>query len=405
MCGIDRRGDGHRGTTDDHDDCDHHGGHSSSTLRGALGRRGFLRQAAGATGAAALLGGAGTAAGYHTQNPAADRFVAADSSNYTSDSRGAAEIDWIVVHCTVGSYSSAINWFQDPSADVSAHYVVSNYDHTSGPPGEVTQMVHNEDQAWHASATNGPSIGIEHEWHSDYGRYFTDACYQASAAVVRNLADEFDIPLEYYRDPTCVFDQPGGILGHRDAPDSGCGDYPAKSCPGPDWDADTFMSYVEDGSGGVGGGGGGTDPKFAMDDGAMATVDLNGREGPGLNYDVVETLPEGAVGQIVNGPETNDGYTWWGLHFHEQDVWVWCVEQYLQQVAFYDGESVHTTVDLNGRTGPGLNYDVVDTYPTGTEAEVVNGPEANDGYTWWGLHVPAYGDWVWCVERYLDSSE
>lgn len=368
---------------------------------GTMRRRHFLR----ATGVSAGIGGlyvAGSTTGraYHTQTDAADRFVAADSSNYSASNRGADDIDWIVVHVTVGSYSGAVSWFQNPDANVSAHYVVSNYDHTDFEPGHVTQMVHHEDVAWHASGSNSPSIGIEHEWHEDYGRYVTDECYEASAAIVREVADRYGIPLEYYTDHTAPCSEPGGIIEHRHAPaDGSCSESNATACPGPDWDGDRFMQFVRDGDGGDGG------YAFEMDDGAMTTVDLNGREGPGLDYDVVETLPEGEVGRIVNGPEDADGYRWWGLHFSKQDVWVWCVERYLERVAFYVDEEVYATVDLNVREGPGLHHDVSETIPAGTVAEVVNGPEDADGYRWWGLHVPDYGLWGWAVERYLESNE
>ena len=209
-------------------------------------RRNFLRATAGAASAGALLGaGVESVGAHHTQNPHADRWIAADSSNYTNDSRGAGQIDWVVNHCTVGSYNSAINWFQNSSANVSAHYVISNYEHTDGAPGEVTQMVHHEDQAWHASGSNSPTIGIEHEWHEDYGRYFTDACYEASAQVCRYLSFELGVPLAYYTGDTCIYDHSGGIVGHRDTPNnSWCGSYATKSCPGPDWDTHRYLQWL-----------------------------------------------------------------------------------------------------------------------------------------------------------------
>lgn len=71
---------------------------------------------------------------------------------------------------------------------------------------------------------------------------------------------------------------------------------------------------------------------------------------------------------------------------------------------FKDGDSVRTTVDLNGRKGPGLDDDIKRTYPEGTQGEIMNGPETNDGYTWLGIHFPDYGEWVWCVERYLEDT-
>jgi hypothetical protein len=73
--------------------------------------------------------------------------------------------------------------------------------------------------------------------------------------------------------------------------------------------------------------------------------------------------------------------------------------------SYSDGETVRTTTDLNGREGPGLDYDVVRTYSEGTEGKIVNGPEEADGHTWWGLHIERYGDWVWCAGGHLTSDE
>ena len=37
---------------------------------------------------------------------------------------------------------------------------------------------------------------------------------------------------------------------------------------------------------------------------------VNLREGPGLDYEVITTLPAGAGVQIIGGPEASDEYTW-----------------------------------------------------------------------------------------------
>lgn len=73
--------------------------------------------------------------------------------------------------------------------------------------------------------------------------------------------------------------------------------------------------------------------------------------------------------------------------------------------SYSDGDAVRTTTDLNGREGPGLDYDVVRTYPEGTQGEIMNGPEDADGHTWWGIHFESYGDWVWCSGTYLTDGE
>lgn len=68
--------------------------------------------------------------------------------------------------------------------------------------------------------------------------------------------------------------------------------------------------------------------------------------------------------------------------------------------AFSDGERIESTTNLNTRHRPNLDSRVLDTQPTGTTGEIVNGPVNQDGYTWWGIH---WSDdiWGWSVERYL----
>ncbi len=92
--------------------------------------------------------------------PLVNRWVPADPSNYTSSSRPTSyPITKIIVHTTEGSYAGAISWFQNPSSNVSAHYVLRSSD------GEATQMVCHKDIAWHAGNWyyNTRSIGLEHE--------------------------------------------------------------------------------------------------------------------------------------------------------------------------------------------------------------------------------------------------
>src|SRR5205823_9909625 len=82
----------------------------------------------------------------------------ASPANYTRANRPASSpIVRIVIHATEGPYWSAIHWFQNPAARASAHYVVRSSD------GQVTQMIAEKDEAWHAGNGyyNATSIGIE----------------------------------------------------------------------------------------------------------------------------------------------------------------------------------------------------------------------------------------------------
>ncbi|SIR49813.1 N-acetylmuramoyl-L-alanine amidase [Haladaptatus litoreus] len=281
-------------------------------------RRNLLKQfgAAGAIGLGSV-GLSGTASA-HVQDPYADRWVAADSSNYSNTNRSSNSINWVVIHVTQGSYSGAVSWLQNPDSNVSAQYVMRNSD------GHTTQMVHNEDTAWHAGGTNynAHSVGIEHEgWVGETN--FTDALYQKSANIVSWLCDTYGISKTH---PTgvapCDARDGSGIIGHHQVPESDCG-YNDHTDPGSTWDWNYFMSLVNGDSGGGGGN------RFADGDRVTPTANLNTREQPGTDQPIVATISPSEVGEIMNGPIDKDGYTWWGVHWLDRNVWGWSVEQYL----------------------------------------------------------------------------
>ena len=56
-------------------------------------------------------------------------------------------------------------------------------------------------------------------------------------------------------------------------------------------------------------------PKFSIGDWVQTTANLNVREGPGLGYAIIDTMPEGTLGQIVDGPVEADGYVWWDVKY------------------------------------------------------------------------------------------
>ncbi len=147
------------------------------------------------------------------------RWVPAHSSNYSTRS---ASIDRIIIHTTQGSYAGAISWFQNPASNVSAHYVIRSSD------GQITQMVRESLKGWHVGNWNSRSIGIEHEGYvADPGRWYTDAMYRASAALVRHLCMKYGIPMDRTH-----------IVGHVEAPGA------THTDPGSGWDWGRYMDLV-----------------------------------------------------------------------------------------------------------------------------------------------------------------
>jgi len=153
-------------------------------------------------------------------------WSAAYSGNYTNASRGAAQINYVIIHTTQGSYSGAISWFKNSSSNVSAHYVIRSSD------GQVTQMVDDADIAWHDACFNSETIGIEHEgFVADPGKWYTEAMYKASAKLTRWLCDQYGIPKDRKH-----------IMGHGEAPD--CSTH---TDPGGGWNWTHYMDLVVNG--------------------------------------------------------------------------------------------------------------------------------------------------------------
>jgi len=152
-------------------------------------------------------------------------WYGASSYNYTAANRPSSNrIDKIVVHVTQGSWSSAINAFQNSTHQASAHYTVRSSD------GFVGQSVREKDIAWHAGnwPYNQTSIGIEHEGYVSNPRWFTDAMYRSSAKLSASLAKKYGIPIDRRH-----------IIGHVEVP------YPNTHYdPGRYWDWNKYMSLV-----------------------------------------------------------------------------------------------------------------------------------------------------------------
>ncbi|HEV8043860.1 MAG TPA: peptidoglycan recognition family protein, partial [Rubrobacter sp.] len=150
--------------------------------------------------------------------------------NYSNANRGPARIDKIVIHVAQGSYSGTINWFQNPRASASAHYVVS-------AKGRVAQCVRDEDIAWHAGwwETNKRSIGIEHAGYVGNPRSFTKRMYRSSARLAAYLCRRYGIPVNHRH-----------IIGHHQVP--GCsgagGGVSCHTDPGRHWNWPRYIRLV-----------------------------------------------------------------------------------------------------------------------------------------------------------------
>ena len=161
-------------------------------------------------------------------------WYGAYSGNYTNASRpGSNPINKVIIHVVQGSWSSAINWFKDSRAGVSAHYTVRSSD------GKIGQSVEEKDIAWHAGywPYNQTSIGIEHEGYISQSEWFTDKMYHSSARLTAYLCKKYKIPIDRAH-----------IIGHHEVPGCSGGSGGGVGChidPGNHWDWSRYIRLVK----------------------------------------------------------------------------------------------------------------------------------------------------------------
>jgi len=124
------------------------------------------------------------------------------SPNYGPRRDGLLPVMVVIHYTAMGSAEAALERLCDPSAEVSAHYLIA-------AGGAVTQMVEEPVRAWHAGAgewngladINSRSIGIEldnrgtHPFHAPQ--------MDALEGLLRGIMGRWDIP-------------PEGVIGHSD---------------------------------------------------------------------------------------------------------------------------------------------------------------------------------------------
>ncbi len=150
-------------------------------------------------------------------------WTAASDANWRrADRPDDYDIDRVVIHVTQGSFTSAVEVFQDPGHRAAAHYVVRK-------DGHVTQMIRELDVAFHAGnrSYNERSVGIEHEGFVERPQGFTTAMYGASARLTAAICARYGIPVDREH-----------IIGHVEVPGTDHTD------PGMGWDWDRYMKLV-----------------------------------------------------------------------------------------------------------------------------------------------------------------
>lgn len=185
------------------------------------------------------------------------------------------------------------------------------------------------------------------------------------------------------------------ICGHRDVNDS--------TCPGDVLYADltTIREYVNAVL--VGGVEPGPDAPQYMPGDVVITNVIGGnlRQGPGLDFPVVVQMALGEVLTVMDGPTTNDGYTWYELKGSTRLGWAATILFELQPggtppptQGFAIGDVVAVATDsLNLRSTATLAGGIVAVLPANAQGSVMAGPQTSDGYTWYQLQTALGTGW------------
>lgn len=121
---------------------------------------------------------------------------------------GTGDVHTVIVHTCEGNYTGCWSWLTNPVSEVSSHYVVDE------EGTEVSQLVREEDRAWHIAASydcmlnhrhdcrlngvqgNHFTVGIEHAGFASQDSFPTGQV-EASAALVCRISQRTGMPRDY----------------------------------------------------------------------------------------------------------------------------------------------------------------------------------------------------------------
>ncbi|MFP6684016.1 MAG: N-acetylmuramoyl-L-alanine amidase [Polyangiaceae bacterium] len=177
--------------------------------------------------------------------PDYDQAVWRPSPNYSSRSAGSAgKPQMVIIHSCEGSYAGCWGWLKNPSAKVSAHYVVRE------DGGQITQLVRETKKAWHIGATykcslngnkhcdlsgygsNNFTLGIEHAGYASQSKW-DEGLLKASARLTCDMTKYWKIEADSYH-----------VVGHGQLQPYNRVD------PGPNWPWSHYLDLVDDYCGG-----------------------------------------------------------------------------------------------------------------------------------------------------------
>ncbi|HEV2128483.1 MAG TPA: SH3 domain-containing protein, partial [Thermomicrobiales bacterium] len=201
---------------------------------------------------------------------------------------------------------------------------------------------------------------------------------------------------DFHETPNCPT-----IAGHRDVNDS--------TCPGDGLYADlpyirTAVAEILAGSRNAG-----VPSGYDPGDVVQTTVSsANLRSKPSTSASIEARLDRGKVLTVIEGPTTNDGYTWYRVSGEKSAGWLATVTFARSsapppQRDYEPNARVEIAADLlNLRSEPGLWASVVARLPQGDTATVVDGLSTSGGLTWLKLDTNLGTGWV--AQQFLAPS-
>lgn len=132
---------------------------------------------------------------------------------------------------------------------------------------------------------------------------------------------------------------------------------------------------------------------------------LNLREGPGLDFEIVEKLDAGTLVTLIDGPRKADGYQWWRIR-NDAGIEGWAVERVDEeqtlQLALLVGEDAIVTTGgdkLNVRSGAGTGNELAFQIDDGSTVTLLEVPQVANGFRWWKIRT-ADGQEGWTIDRF-----
>jgi uncharacterized protein YgiM (DUF1202 family) len=127
---------------------------------------------------------------------------------------------------------------------------------------------------------------------------------------------------------------------------------------------------------------------------------VNLRSGPRLGNGVIGTYNFGTNAVVVSGPTNANGYAWFEIEISGGTVG-WMASNFLSPgrsssgTGWPAGTEVHVNDNnVNLRNAPGLSSSVIAAFNANTNAGVIGGPQAADGFDWYNIGIGGTSGWM-----------